>query len=111
VANKIRFHLDEHIGHAIAKGLRQRGIDVTTTSEAGLRTLDDDAQMIFLRQEERFLVTNDAGFLVRHAQGENHFGIAYYPPNSRSIGDVVTFLTLAYELLTPEEMVNQVIYL
>jgi uncharacterized protein with PIN domain len=111
VANEIRFHLDEHIGHAIARGLRQRGIDVTTTPETGLRTLDDDAQMTYLRQEKRLFVTNDAGFLVRHAQGESHFGIAYYLPNSRSIGEVVTFLTLAYEILTPEEMVNQVIYL
>jgi uncharacterized protein with PIN domain len=111
VANKIRFHLDEHIGHAIAKGLRQRGIDVTTTPETGLRTLDDDTQMAYLRQEKRLFVTNDAGFLVRHAKGENHFGIAYYPPNSRSIGEVVTFLALAYEVLTPEEIVNQVIYL
>jgi hypothetical protein len=46
VADKIRFHLDEHIPNAIAKGLRQRGIDVTTTVEAGLRTLSDDSQAI-----------------------------------------------------------------
>ena len=32
----IRFHLDENVSNAIADGLRQRGIDVTTTSEAGL---------------------------------------------------------------------------
>jgi hypothetical protein len=67
--------------------------------------------MAFLRQEQRLFVTNDTGFLVRHVQGESHFGIAYYPPNSRSIGEVVTFLMLAYEILTPAEMVNQVIYL
>lgn len=111
MADRIRFHLDEHIAHAIAKGLRQRGVDVTTTSEAGLRTLDDEVQMAYLRQEGRLFVTNDAGFLVRHAKGESHFGIAYYSPNSRSIGEVVTFLALAYEILTPEEMVNQVIYI
>jgi hypothetical protein len=32
----IRFHLDENCSHAIAAGLRRRGIDVTTTPEAGL---------------------------------------------------------------------------
>ncbi|NJN97653.1 MAG: DUF5615 family PIN-like protein [Anaerolineales bacterium] len=111
MANRIRFHLDEHIAYAVAKGLRQRGIDVTTTPEAGLRTLADDVQMAYLRQERRLFVTSDAGFLVRHSQGESHFGIAYYPPDSRSIGEIVTFLVLAYEVLTPEEMVNKVIYL
>ncbi len=111
MASRIRFHLDEHIAYAVAVGLRQRGIDVTTTVEAGLRTRDDDAQIAFVCQEQRFFVTNDAGFLARHARGESHFGIAYYPVNSRSIGGVVTFLTLIYEILTAEETVNQVIYL
>ena len=31
----IRFHLDENCSHAIAAGLRRRGIDVTTTPEMG----------------------------------------------------------------------------
>ncbi|MFN8457007.1 MAG: DUF5615 family PIN-like protein [Anaerolineae bacterium] len=109
--NKIRFHLDEHIAHAIAVGLRQRGIDATTTVEAGLRTGDDNLQMAYLRREQRLFVTSDAGFLARHAQGEDHFGIVYYPVNTRSIGQVVTFLTLVYEILTPEEVVKQVLYL
>ena len=33
----LSFHLDEHMHPAIAAGLRRRGIDVTTTFEAGLR--------------------------------------------------------------------------
>ncbi len=111
MSNKIRFHLDEHIGHAIAKGLHRRGIDVTTTVSADLRTMDDDAQMAYIRQERRVLVTNDAGFLARSTAGETHFGLVYYPLNSRSIGQVITFLTLIYEILTPEEIVNHVEYL
>ena len=61
MANKIRFHLDEHINHAIAKGLRQRGIDVTTTVEVGLRTLSDEAQMAYIRREDRVLEIGDRG--------------------------------------------------
>jgi predicted nuclease of predicted toxin-antitoxin system len=111
VADKIRFHLDEHIPHAIAKGLRQRGIDVTTTVEANLRTQSDDSQMAYLRQEQRVFVTSDAGFLVRSARGEEHFGLVYFPTASRSIGDVVTFLVLLHEILSPAEMINRVEYL
>jgi uncharacterized protein with PIN domain len=111
VADKIRFHLDEHIPNAIAKGLRQRGIDVTTTVEAGLRTLSDDSQMTFIRQEQRVLVTSDAGFLARNAAGETHFGMVYFPPSARSIGDIITFLVLLHEVLSPAEMTNRVEYL
>jgi len=91
VANKIRFHLDEHVGHAIANGLRQREIDVTTTVDVGLRTLSDDEQMAYIVREKRTLVTCDAGFLARSAEGQTHFGIVYYPSNRRSIGEVVNF--------------------
>lgn len=28
----IRFHLDEHVAHAVADGLRRLGMDVTTTA-------------------------------------------------------------------------------
>ena len=38
MADRIRFHLDEHVDPAIATALRRAGIDVTTTVEAGLRT-------------------------------------------------------------------------
>jgi hypothetical protein len=33
---RIRYHLDEHVGNAVAHGLRLRGLDVTTTKDAGL---------------------------------------------------------------------------
>ena len=111
MADKIRFHLDEHISHAIARGLKQRGIDVTTTVSAGLRTLSDEVQMEYIRQEKRVFVTNDAGFLARSSQGETHFGVVYYPPGSRSIGEVITFLVLMFEILTPDEMGGRVEYL
>ncbi len=62
----LRFHLDEHIDTAIADGLRRRGIDVTTTAEAGLRGAGDEAHVAFALSEGRVLVTNDADFLRLH---------------------------------------------
>ena len=43
----LAFHLDEHMDHAIAHGLRGRGIDVTTTTEAGLLGADDAGHIAF----------------------------------------------------------------
>lgn len=33
----IKFYVDEHVATAVVKGLRQRGADVLTVLEAGLR--------------------------------------------------------------------------
>ena len=43
----IRFHLDENCATAIAEGLRRRGVDVTTTPEAGLLGSGDDEQLAY----------------------------------------------------------------
>ena len=45
--NKIKFHLDENVSNAIANGLRMRGIDVTTSPEAGLIGASDEQQLAF----------------------------------------------------------------
>jgi predicted nuclease of predicted toxin-antitoxin system len=47
----------------IARALRQFGVDITTTIEAGLRTTSDEMQIEFLRRENRVMVTGDADFL------------------------------------------------
>ena len=64
MARTMRFHLDEHLPHAIAEGLRRRGIDVTTTVEAGLRGASDDVHLAYALEQRRVIVTNDPDFLV-----------------------------------------------
>ena len=59
----IRFHLDENVNSAIATGLRGRGVDVTTTREAGLIAADDEEQLKFAKSEGRVVVTHDDDFL------------------------------------------------
>ncbi len=63
MTERLRFHLDEHIDPDVARALRRYGIDVTTTVEAGLRTLNDLAQLEFATREQRVLVTHDADFI------------------------------------------------
>ncbi|REJ58002.1 MAG: hypothetical protein DWQ58_04040 [Microcystis aeruginosa TA09] len=45
MANKLKFHLDESVSNAIAKGLRMRGIDITTSPEEGLIGASDKEQL------------------------------------------------------------------
>src|SRR5262245_59678124 len=63
MARTIRFHLDECCDPAIALGLRRRGIDVTTSQEAGLLEAEDERQASYGLAENRVVFTHDADFL------------------------------------------------
>jgi hypothetical protein len=109
--DRIRFHLDEHVHPAIAAGLQRCGIDVTTTVAAVLRTKDDEVHLAFANTERRVIVTHDNDYLRFQAQGLPHPGMAYCPPQTRSIGQLVEMLRLMWEIMTPEEMRNRVEFL
>lgn len=104
----IRYHLDEHIDFAVAQGLRRRGIDVTTTPDAGLLSADDSDHIAFAVASGRVIVSNDPDFLRLHDQAVEHAGIAYCHQQTRSIGEMISALELIWEVLEPEEMQNRV---
>ena len=107
----IRFHLDEHISDSIAAGLRRRGVNVTTSADAGLAGANDTTQLEFAASAGRVMVTQDADYLRLHRQGVAHAGIAYCPQASLTIGEMLRKLTLIYDLLSAEEMTNMIEYL
>jgi Domain of unknown function (DUF5615) len=107
----LAFHLDEHMDHAIAHGLRRRGIDVTTTTEAGLLEAIDPVHVAFALRERRVIVTNDPDFLAMAGAGIEHAGIAFAPHGERFIGRIVTHLCLMSDCLEPAEMVGKIEFL
>jgi predicted nuclease of predicted toxin-antitoxin system len=111
VSKKIRYHLDEHIKSAIARELRHRGINVTTTVEVQLRTKSDESQLAFASREGRVLVTHDDDFLKLAIINQNHSGIAYCHQTKRSVGQIIETLLLIYEVYTPEDMIGRVEFL
>ena len=85
----IRFHLDEHVHGAIASGLRRRGMDVTTTAEAGLLSADDIDHIHFAIREHRVIFTQDEDFLSLAASGIEHAqaGHPHHRPDHRVVAD------------------------
>ena len=104
----IPFHLDENCTKAIAKGLRRRGIDATTTPEAGLLGATDQEQAACALPLGRVIFTRDRDFLRIHAAGPPHAGIAYCEQDTRSIGEIIDALVLLREIYEPSEMVGRV---
>src|SRR5947209_8657829 len=108
MSKTLRFHLDEHVAGAIGDGLRRRGIDVTTTSDAGLRGAPDTAHLAFGLAQGRVVFTSDEDYLVLHSAGTPHAGFAYCHQQRRFTGDVIRGLVLLWQVLEPEDMVNHV---
>jgi predicted nuclease of predicted toxin-antitoxin system len=88
--------------------LRRRGIDVTTTPEAGMIGRSDEDQIAFATTQDRVIFTQDTDFLRMARTGISHNGIIYCQQKSRSIGDIVRGIVLIWEYLEPEEMNNKV---
>ncbi len=106
----IRFFLDEHISKAIAKGLRQRGVDVLTCAEAGRLTASDLEHLHFSKANGFVIVTADNDFLAHHSNGVQHSGIAFLP-KPMPVGVVINALLLIYEVFEPAEMDGHVEFL
>jgi predicted nuclease of predicted toxin-antitoxin system len=106
----IRFHLDEYVDPSIANGLRRRGIDVTTTVEAGLLGSDDLEQLAYAPREQRVLFSQDSDFAELAFSGVEHAGIVFCSAGRRTTGEIIQFLELAYEVYSSEEMMGRIEY-
>ena len=106
----IRFHLDQHVANAVAHGLRLRGIDVSTTHEAGLQDAEDLAHIAYALAEGRVIFTQDDDFLRHHTRALRHAGIVYSKQGSRSIGEIVRYLKLMNDCLDEADMAGQLEY-
>jgi predicted nuclease of predicted toxin-antitoxin system len=105
----IRFHLDENRHNAIAQGLRQRGVDVTTTADVGMIGASDRHQLTHAAASSRVLVTHDDDLLRLHHQGVSHAGIVFCRQRQRRIGELVLSLTRLWR--ERDELRDQVVFL
>jgi predicted nuclease of predicted toxin-antitoxin system len=97
--------------HGVANGLRQAGLDVITTVEAGLLGAPDTVQLAHAHATGRVTVTQDKDFTRLHNEGRPHSGIAYSIRGRRSIKQIVDALSLLDEVYDPDEMVGRIEYI
>lgn len=106
----IKYYADEHVSRAVIRGLRQRGMDITTVSEAGLLGASDIAHLDWAASEGRVIFTQDADFLRLHAAGHSHVGLVYAPQGA-SVSRIIRGLLLIHDILEPHEMMWHVEYI
>lgn len=108
-------YFDHHVPLAIARGLRQRNIEVTTAREDGTREYRDEQLLVRATELGCVLVTNDEDFTiiaaVWQAAGHPFTGIAYMTRQQISVGTMIEDLQLIAEAYSPDEMVSRIEYL
>jgi Domain of unknown function (DUF5615) len=108
----IRLYVDEDaMARALVRGLRARGIDVTTVLEAGMSEQNDIAQLEYATQHGCVLYTFNVGhFYHLHAQymsqGKSHAGIIVVFRQRYAIGEQIRRLLQLISLKSVEEMRN-----
>ena len=80
--------------HALVRALRDRGVDVTTTSEAGLIEISDEEQLRWATEKGRALLTyNAADFCQLHGEflrtGRHHAGIVIAEQQRFPVGEMM----------------------
>jgi len=107
---KIRFYADEHVSKAVVRGLRQRGVDVLTASEARMLGASDVGHLKRAQSEGRVIFTQDDDFLRLHAAGVDHSGIVYAPQQTQ-VTDIIRGLMVIHQVLDADEMHGQIEFL
>jgi predicted nuclease of predicted toxin-antitoxin system len=107
----MKFHTDENVSDAVALGLARRGIDTTTTTQAGLRGVSDEEQIAHCSKQQRILVTHDADILRLAASGTSHSGIAYCHIRQLKTGTLILKLLALAARVTVAEMKDRIEFL
>jgi predicted nuclease of predicted toxin-antitoxin system len=107
---EVRYYTDEQVSRAVIRGLRQRGVDVTSVPEADKLGATDEEHLAFALAEGRVIFTQDDDFLRLAAAGKVHAGIVYAPQHMPT-GQIIQGLMLIHDLLTAEEMIGNVEFL
>jgi hypothetical protein len=111
----VRLYFDVHIPLTVAEQLAKRGIDILTAQADHSATLPDHELLDRSSGLGRTIVTSDIRFraLAENWQ-ENHQtfgGLIFAHPLHITIGQMVLDLELITRALTPEELLNQVVFL
>jgi predicted nuclease of predicted toxin-antitoxin system len=114
---QIRLYLDEDaMSRSLARELRARGIEVTTTISEGMLGRDDAAQLEFAKTQGRVIYTyNVADYYRLHTeyimQGKTHAGIILGNQRRYTIGEQIRRVLKLMAALSAEDMQNRAEYL
>ena len=112
---KLKIYTDENVDVRVAEGLRKRGIKAFSAVEKGLTGVSDIEHFLYASGIQAAIFTHDRHFLqiakALTTKGMEHYGVIYVEMHRLSIGECIKRLALYADILSAEEMKNQVEFL
>jgi len=112
---KLKIYTDENVDIRIADGLKRLGIKAFSAHERDMTGSADIEHFKYASSMKAVIFTHDHHFLKIAKEsvqgGENHWGIIFVEMNTLSIGECIRRLAFYAEILSPEEMKNQIEFL
>ena len=112
---KLKIYTDENVDVRIAEGLKRRGIKAFSAHEKDMIGSADIEHFKYASAMKAVIFTHDHHFLKIAKEllngGKNHWGIIFVEMNKLSVGACIKRLAFYAEILSPEEMKNQIEFL
>ena len=112
---KLKIYTDENVDVRVAEGLRNRGVRAFSAIEKGMIGASDQGQFRYALACKAVIFTHDHHFLEMAGKalehGKEHYGIIFVEMNRLSVGECIKRLSLYADLLTSEEIKNQIEFL
>jgi predicted nuclease of predicted toxin-antitoxin system len=112
---KLKIYTDENVDVRVAEGLRKRGIKAFSAIEKGMIGISDMEHFQYAAEMQAVIFTHDHHFLgIANAmakEGKSHWGVIFVEMNKLSVGACIKRLSLYAEVLSAEDMQNQVEFL
>lgn len=112
---KLKIYIDENVDVRIAEGLRKRGIKAFSAIEKGAIGVSDMEHFRYASDMQAVIFTHDHHFLKiaksLTKEGKDHWGVIFVEMNKLSIGECIKRLALYADVLSAEEMKNQIEFL
>lgn len=106
---ELKFFSDEHIDLPAVKSLQERGIDIVSVQELGLRGRPDEELIKLASKQRRCIITRDKDFL-RLAKSTDHKGI-FFLTRQLDTGDIIREVEKLILLYNEKDMENSVIFI
>lgn len=103
------------MSRALLRGLRARGLDVTTVLDEGTVGDSDRAQLEYAWQTKRVLYSFNVSDFCRHKEylreGKPHAGIVVVYRQRYSVGEQLRLLLRLADMTSAKDMINTLLFL
>ncbi|KAF0143464.1 MAG: hypothetical protein FD156_2645 [Nitrospirae bacterium] len=112
---KLKIYTDENVDVRVSEGLRLRGIKAVSAIEKGLIGISDIKHFSYASEMQATIFSHDHHFIEIAKEltrdGKTHWGVIFVEMNKLTIGECIKRLSLYAEVLSAEDMKNQVEFL